>query len=78
MRKSKLTSYLLAIKSQTARGSEIENCLEYHIIYTKITAENIIGSLLPHDRVGVVEGEEESAEGDDAGAVVEHELGEEQ
>ena len=33
---------------------------------------------MPHDRVGVVEGEEESAEGDDAGAVVEHELGEEQ
>ena len=34
--------------------------------------------LLAHDRVGVVESEEESSEGDDAGAVVEHEFGEEQ
>ena len=34
--------------------------------------------LLSHDGVGIVECEEEAAERDDAGAVVEHELGEEQ
>ena len=34
--------------------------------------------LLSHNGVGVVEREEEAAEGDDAGAVVKHKLGEEQ